>query len=88
MSCFYHQEAVTFSFLLQSTSLRGFEKSTILLKCLGIIIANIGLLSTLEQKNCNLPKVKINEMLAFVRHVRAEVPADNDMPNSIDKGEI
>mmetsp|Transcript_7803 Transcript_7803/g.16074 ORF Transcript_7803/g.16074 Transcript_7803/m.16074 type:complete len:80 (+) Transcript_7803:486-725(+) len=38
-------------------------------------------LPTLEQKNCNLAKIKIYEMLCIVCHVTSEVSSNNDMPS-------
>merc|ERR1711924_362159 len=36
--------------------------------------------SGLEQQNCNLPQVEINEVLRLMCHIRAEVSADDSMP--------
>ncbi len=41
------------------------------------------LLTALEEQNCNLPKVKVDEVLRLVRHVRAKVPAHNGVPSRV-----
>ena len=40
-------------------------------------------LARLEQKNRNLTKIEINEMLRLVRHVRTEIASNDTMPSGI-----
>jgi hypothetical protein len=37
-------------------------------------------LSTLEQQNRNLAKVKVDKVLCFMCHVASKVSSDNDVP--------
>ena len=41
-------------------------------------------LTTLEQQNCNLTKIKVDEVLGLVSNIAAKVPSNNYVPGTND----
>jgi hypothetical protein len=47
----------------------------------GVAVSRMAaLLTTLEEQNCNLSQVKVNEMFCFVRNVAPKISSDDNMP--------
>jgi len=53
------------------------ENYLIMETCVRIVSAR------LEKKNCNLAKVKVDEVLGLVRHIRTKVPPDDAVPSGV-----